>query len=206
MTDIQVSLHGSRFGIGANEELILDGKEVVAADTGLGAVAGTNVEVAESGNRILNKTVITLTSEELALTDEAGVVAYVGQKIYDMPEGAIMILGATADLTVSKDSAGVNDDFDGDFSVGTVTAGNDATLSSTEANIIPSTATPQATSGATTAKGQSTGAATIDGTTTAADIYLNFLVDDADHDVGGTAANLVVSGTVTILWANLGDY
>lgn len=110
-----------------------------------------------------------------------------------------------ADLTVEKSSAGVNDDFDGDFAVGTVTASNNNTLASTEANVIPSTATPQATSGATTAKGVSTGVVTLDGTGTAVDLFLNFLVDDSDHDVGGTACDLIVNGTITVTWINLGD-
>lgn len=40
-----------------------------------------------------------------------------------------------------------------------------------------------------------------DGTSTAIDLYLNFLVDDADQ-AGGT---LTVSGTITFVWINLGD-
>jgi hypothetical protein len=62
-----------------------------------------------------------------------------------------------------------------------------------------------AVAGATTAKGVSTAAATLDGTDTAVDLFLNFLVDDTDHDVTTTPANLIVSGTITLHWINLGD-
>jgi hypothetical protein len=149
---------------------------------------------------------LTFDDVAVALADEAGVVAYGGLKIVDMPEGAYAILGAVAALALTKSSAGVNADWDGDFSIGTVTASNNASLASTEQNIIPTTATPQAVSGATTAKGVSTAALYLDGTTTPSDIYLNFLVDDTDHNVTGTACNLIVNGTVTIHYLYLGNH
>jgi hypothetical protein len=173
----------------------------------VGAVASvTGLTVTEEGAGPIHKTVLTFDDVAFALVDEAGVVAYKGTKVYDMPAGNILVLGATADLALTKSSAGVNADWDGDFGVGTVTASNNSTLSSTEQNIIPTTATPQAVAGATTAKGINAAAiAPLDGTATAIDIYLNFLVDDADHDVTSTPCNLVVNGTLTIHWIQLGD-
>ena len=81
-------------------------------------------------------------------------------------------------------------------------------MSSTEDNLLPSTATPQAVTSATTAKGQSTSAENIvvDGTSTAMDVYLNILVDDADQDVTTTPCNIICNGTITLHWTNLGDY
>jgi hypothetical protein len=38
------------------------------------------------------------------------------------------------------------------------------------------------------------------------DVFLNILVDDADHDITGTAANIEATGTITLYWINLGDY
>lgn len=174
----------------------------------LGAVSGTGVSVQEVSNGVLNKSIFTFTNCNIALADEAGIVAYAGQKIYDMPQGAIYFMGCLADLDLTKSSAGVNADWDGDFGVGTVTASNNATLSSTEQNILPTTATPQAVAGVTTANGVSTATenAIVDGTTTAVDVFLNFLIDDADHNVAGTACNLIVNGTLTLFWTNLGDY
>lgn len=172
--------------------------------------AVTGMVTEEGGAHGFRQTTFRFTAAPFALVDEAGVVAYVGKKIYDFPAGNILIFGATADLTVGKSSAGVNADWDGDFSLGTVTASNNATLSSTEQNIIPTTPTPQATgtgnAATTTAKGINTAAiAPLDGTATAIDLYLNLLVDDADHDVTGTACNLLLTGTVTVTWCNLGD-
>lgn len=181
----------------------LDGKGELGA---IPAVTGLSVD--EQGVGPLRRTVLRFKDVSFALTDAAGVVAYSGKKVYDFPEGAVLFLGAEADLALTKSSAGVNADWDGDFSVGTATASNNNTLSSTEANLIPSTATPQATDGATTAKGVSTSteaAKILDGTSAALDAYLNFLVDDADHDVTGTPCNLVVNGTLTLLWINTGD-
>jgi len=168
----------------------------------------TGTVAAEYGNGIVNKTVFTLDDQTVTLADEAGVVAYGSQKLYDFPAGAIMILGATADIDLTKSSAGVDADWNGDFGVGTTAAGNNNALATTEQNIIPTTATPEASAGATTANGQSTATenAVIDGTTTALDLYLNILVDDADHDVTTTACNLIANGTITVFWINLGDY
>jgi hypothetical protein len=176
--------------------------------TGLIYVARTGVEVITETDGTNNKTTLLLKDQTVTLADEAGVVAYGGQKVFDFPAGAILVEGVTTDLDITKSSAGVNDDWDGDYAVGSVTASNNATLTATEDDMLPSTATPQASSGATTANGQSTAAenVVIDGTSTAVDALLNFLVDDADHNVGGTACNLIVNGKIIIHWRNLGDY
>lgn len=157
----------------------------------------------------VHRLVVAFTNFPIPMADEVGVVAFGGVKVADLPAGALFILGATANLAVTKSSAGVIDTWDGDFAVGTAAAANDATLTGTEADLIPSTATPQAVAGATTAKGQSTGteAGTIlDGTGTAKDLFVNFVVDDADHDVTGTPCNLILNGSITLTYANLGDY
>lgn len=172
------------------------------------AVSGMVAE--HGGAHAFRQTVFRFTNAPFALVDAAGVVAYAGQKLFTFPAGNILIFGATADLVVRKSSAGVIDAFDGDFALGTVTASNNATLAGTEQNIIPTTATPQATGvGAaafTTAKGVNAAAiAPLDGTATAVPLFLNLLVDDGDHDVTGTPANLLLTGTVTVAWINLGD-
>jgi hypothetical protein len=174
----------------------------------VGAIpAITGLSVSEEGVGPAKRTVLSFTNVAFALIDQAATVAYKGLKVYDFPEGSILIDGAVANLALTKSSAGVNADWDGDFSVGSVTASNNATLTGTEQDIIPSTATPQAVAGATTAKGRNAAAiAPFDGTGTALDLYLNFLVDDADQDVTTTPCNLIVNGTLTIHWRNLGDY
>lgn len=183
------------------------GSNPVAAN-GVGAVAGSGAVATETSGDGVHKTVIVFTNRVIALADAAGVVAYGGSKVYDFPAGYIQFLGASCDLDITKSSAGVNDDWDGDFGVGRVTTSNNSTLSSTEQDLIPTTPTPQAVAGVTTADGVSTGTEApkiFDGHTTAIDAYLNFLVDDADHDVTTTPCNLIVNGSLTIVWANLGD-
>lgn len=173
-----------------------------------GAANGTGVSVTEYGAGPIHFTKFTLTDLAVALTDVASTVAHGSHKLYDFPAGAILILGAVADLDVTKSSAGVNATWDGDFGLGTAAAAGDATLTTTEDDVIPTTATPQAVSGVTTANGQSTASENVvhDGTTTPKDLYLNVLVDDADHNVAGTACNLIFNGTVNVAWVLLGDY
>lgn len=166
--------------------------------------AGTGVAILTNGAGY-NKTVLKLTNTPLPLIDTAGVVARCALKVLDMPAGLIHIAGAVVNLALTKSAAGVNADWDGDVSLGSAAAAGDATLTSTEANIVPSTATPQAVTGATTAKAVSTAGVMLDGTATSVDVYLNVLVDDADQDVTGTPTNLIANGEITIVWANLGD-
>lgn len=149
---------------------------------------------------------VTFQNVAVPLADEAAVVAYGGLKFFDFAEGAVCIVGAVANFNVTKTSAGVNADWDGDFGVGTATASNNATLTGTEQNVIPSTATPQAVSGATTAKGVLTTMAILDGTTTPVDLYVNFLVDDTDHNVAGTACNLILNGTLSFAYIWQGNH
>lgn len=210
----QVAFNSNDFGkeiFDAVKESVTGGSPSFADVTVTGdaaAAAGTGVSATSEKLQVKTLT-LTLADTPVPLTDNAGTIAYGGLKIADFPAGVVCILGAVADLDVTKSSAGVNDDWDGDFSLGTATAGSDADLTGTEANIIPKTATPQASSGATTANGQSTATECpvyLDGTSTAADLYLNVLVDDADHDVGATPCNLLFTGTVTLTYAVLGDY
>jgi hypothetical protein len=42
-------------------------------------------------------------------------------------------------------------------------------------------------------------------TISAVPVYINMLVDDADHDVTSTPTNLILNGTITVLWTSMGD-
>jgi hypothetical protein len=170
-----------------------------------GAVQGANASASEEVTAS-HKTVISLAARSVALVDNAGVGAHLSSKVYSFPQGVILIEGAVANLTIGKSSAGVNADWDGDIGLGSVACDNSNTLSSTEQNIIPTTATPQAVSGNTTSKAKSTGTLVIDNTAGGAgNVYLNQLVDDADQDVTTTPCNLTYSGTITLIWKNIGD-
>lgn len=173
--------------------------------SGLGnGLAGASVTAVEKGDGIRHVTELTFKDVPIPLIDNAGVVAYFGRKIYDFPEGSIKVEHAVANLIITKSSAGVNADFDGDFAIGSVTANNNAVLATTEQNIIPTTPTPQAVAGVTTAKGTMTAAFYTDGSGKAA-AFLNMLVDDTDHDVTTTPCSLIFNGTVKLVWVNGGD-
>ena len=197
---------------GAEELIIASGGRltvasggVVATADGVGAVAHSSVTAEECGCGAVHHTQLTLSGSPVLMLVEAVTVGWGSLKLYDMPAGAIQFLGAVANLTVERFGTEISATFDGDFGIGTVAADNDASLATTEQNIIPTTATPQAVAGATTAKGQSTAAESIvvKGTTTAVDVYLNLLVDIADIS---DADGLTVNGTIDLFWINLGDY
>lgn len=175
---------------------------------GVGAKNGSTVTVVERGNDVLHKTVITCTATPISVADDAGVAQYGGVKLYDFPAGLIMTLGAVIDGAFTGYTSLI-DNFDGDVALGTATATTGATLTGTEADIMPSVALTQAVSEVAVCDAVSvatalteSGARWLDGTSTAKDLFLNFVVDDNAAHGAGTAT---FTGTVTIHWINLGD-
>src|SRR3990167_7813638 len=141
-----------------------------------GAESGTGVGNEEQGIAAIQRTVLTLTNTPVVLADDAGVVAYGSLLIYTFPVGVILFLGAVQDLALTKSSTGVNADWDGDIGLGTVACSTGASLTGTEVDFIPTTATPQAVAGATTGDGDTTTALSgviFDGTGGAKECYLN---------------------------------
>lgn len=150
----------------------------------------------------LNKTILTLTNVSVATTDAGASGAYGGLEIYDFPLGVISFLGATTNLTLARVGTGLTTTAAIVAAVGSATAGADATLTSTEADYIASTACTF-TAGASAFAGISTAAAQFDGHATAKKAFLNFAVVDA-----GSTANdaILVNGTITLIWGNLGPF
>lgn len=160
----------------------------------------------ESGNDILHQTTLTLT--DLAQSVVNG-TEYQGTKIYDFPAGRILILGVTASIaqkTTSAIASTLNSGVTGALALGTATASS-VTLSSTMANLLPSTAFTTSTTinVAAAAVGAALAAsAQFDGTSTAIDMYINTAyatTTDVDAD-----ATQTLTGTIKISWINLGDY
>lgn len=201
-----LSLHGNAFGFDTETGHV---QRPQASDNG--AKNGSTVAVKEYGDGLLHKTVLTCTATPITITDDAGVAQYGGVKVYDFPEGAICILGAVVNGTLLAGVTGtIIDNWDGDVAIGTVTATTGATLTSTEANILPSTAVSAGASDkigvveafpVPTALTES-GARWLNGTATAIDAFLNFVIDDDATHTSGTAA---FTGTITLFWLNLGD-
>ena len=88
---------------------------------------------------------------------------------------------------------------------GSVTAADDATLTSTEADIIPASAiTGASTPEVWHAYGKNVANGIFDGTSAALDLFINVACPDVSNSA--TAQTYAITGTLTITWINLGTY
>ena len=176
-----------------NELEKLNGVEGSASGTGVSAIQGVG---------LTQVVTFPISALNVVMTDATTAGSHGSQKIFTFPEGNVMVLGAVTDLTIARVGTGLTTTSAVVSSLGSVTVSTaDATLTSTEANIVPSTASTL-TAGAGVTKGASTTVASLNGTTTPAEVYLNFATPDA----GSTATDaLTVNGTITISYLVLGD-
>ena len=190
------------------EVVTLDGGDVLTVDpktsVGVGAKNGSAVTAVENGNGAVHKTVLTLTNLSVTMTDATTNGCHGTHKLYDFPEGAITILGAHMNLTTLAGSGGIADGAALVGGVGTAAVGtNNATLTSTEQDILSSTAGTLTSGAGALKKYASPNTTAYDGTSAAIDAILNLAVPDADSSASDT---VTVNGTVTLYWINLGDY
>lgn len=140
------------------------------------------------------------------LADGATGVGFGSVVLGDVPEGNILLLGAVAYLQFDGPASGMTATWDGDYSIGT-TATADATITGTDADIIPSTALGAATATLSPmVRGVNTAAlsgAVFDNTDGSLELNLNLLVDDAT--ISADDAALVVNGVVHLAYIVLGD-
>ena len=173
---------------------------------GVGAIVANKCTVVERGDGSIHQTVLTLTltgTHDLDLADGAHGT---GIKIYDLPEGRILVLGATINASVAHNGAfnpSTADTFS--FAVGTAVGADDDDLTSTEVDLIPKLTLDTASGGTSplAAAGALAASAHFDGTTTAKDVYVNVACAAANNSGATTYA---VTGTLTLSWINLGDY
>lgn len=149
-------------------------------------------------------TTLKLSSIGVTVANTTG-ASFGSKKLYDFPQGRISIIGGTSNLSFTWTGEDIAATGSGDYSLGT-TATADATLSGTDVNIQASTAmTDPFVSGVGTGSGGFATIANHDGTSTAIDLFLNMIIDDADV-ADGASDTVTVSGTITFVWAYLGDY
>lgn len=201
------SLHGRVLGVDQETGRLIRAADDLAQGT-VGTPNGSTVTAKEYGDGVLHKTVLTCTATPISISDDAGVAQYGGVKVYDFPEGLLLFQGGVIDGALTG-YASLIDTFDGDVALGTATATTGATLTGTEADLLQSTALTQAVgevavSDAVTIATALTesGARWHDGTATAKDMYLNFVIDDNAAHGAGTAT---FTGTITFLWSIIGD-
>jgi hypothetical protein len=83
---------------------------------------------------------LTFVDHVVTMTDATTSGCHGAFKFYDLPQGSVLIQGYNVNLTTLAGSGGITDTAAVVLSVGTVTAGTDnATLLSTEADVVPST-------------------------------------------------------------------
>ena len=166
--------------------------------------------VVKESHAQLHRTLLTFTAETITISDDAGVAQYGGLKIYDFPEAMLCVMGATLSGNLTTGVTGtIIAAFNGDVALGTATATTGATLVGTEADVLASTALTQGSSNIAAVSAVSvatvlteSGARWLDGTSTAKDLYLNFVIDDHGTHTAGTAT---FTGTVELVWMSLGD-
>lgn len=189
----------------------IESTNAIKCAAGAGTPGPTStIKVEEFGDGVVHHTVLTCTATPVTITDDAGVAQYGGVKVYDFPKGLVNTLGAVVSGILTAGVTGtIIDNWDGDVALGTATATTGATLTSTEADIMPSVAVSAGAAdklgvvsavSAATALTES-GARWFDGTTTAKDMYLNFVIDDDDTHTAGTAT---FTGKIKFTWINHG--
>lgn len=167
-----------------------------------GTVSGSGVTASKS-ILVPQKDTFTFTAQSVTVVDTGGANGAQGNlKFYTFPAANVVILGAVSNLTIARVGTAITATAAVVGSVGTVAAATDnSTLTSTEANVIPSTVSTL-TAGAGVTKGESTSSITVDGTSSAVELYLNFAVPDAG--VTGNDA-LLVNGTIEVTYLVLMD-
>jgi len=201
---IALAFIGHAFGQDLTQRQIRDPRKFGAvwnaAAGSVGAVNGATVSASDTSG-FINKTVLTLDDTPIVIAEGgSGTNGYGGTKIYDFPEGRILVMGVTVDSFTTTVDARVLDNADGgDFAFGTA-VGSAGSLSGAMVDLCPSTSIDPLTNVVSVALSAS---AQFDGTSTAKDVYVNMTVDDADI---ASAATNTVDATVTINWINLGDY
>lgn len=179
---------------------------VYGSTLGVVPSGSAGVSAVERGIGFLHQTVFTLTAASVTITDATTAGAHGGIQLYDFAGLHLTILGATSDLAITAGAGGTSDTASVICSAGTVVVTNaNATLTTTEADFIPSTAATL-TDGAGACDGESATAAIVqfDGTATAKDLFLNFAVPDAGQ-TDASNDTLAVTGTVTVTWVENGD-
>jgi len=171
------------------------------------AIRNLTAVVSENYNAF-HQDIIKFTKMPITITDDGSTAAYGGKAFYTFPQGNIKIEGATLSLTDIDGThlGSISATFAGKMAVGTVTAADATSQSTTSANVIASTNNAAAVSTHATNKAISTTTITpFDGTTSTGNpisLFLNANVNYADQSGGGT---LYVTGTLALTWCNLGD-
>lgn len=159
---------------------------------------------AKGGDVPLKKTTLAIRNLAISVAAVSTGIGWGTAVIGDFPEGNILILGTVANLQFTATGTNATTTFDGDFSIGT-TPTADSTLSTTDADIIASTALGAATARVSpVARGALGTPFLVDNTTGSLELNLNLLIDAANI-TDDTTVPLTVTGEIYIAYIVLGD-
>lgn len=183
------------------------GQLVIGSTSTQGTLASvTGLSVKHKSNGLLVQSTFTLSGVSQAVVNGT---EYQSTKLFDFPEGRILVLGVTATLqqtTTSALASTLNSGSTGAVALGTAAA-SATTLATTMVDLLPSTAFTSSTTinvAGTAVKASLAASAQFDGTTTAKSMYLNSAfatTTDVDAD-----ATQTFGGTIVVTWLSLGDY
>lgn len=181
---------------------LIEGDALGLGSVGTSGFAGTLTEL---GNSIYHRTRLDF-SGTISLTDTGSVNGAQGSVLlYTLPSGAIQLGGGVGSLTLARtgtNATAMSSTGAVVLAIGTATPGTDnATLTSTEANIIQSTAFTLVAGTKASSLVATTTPTIVDGTTTNASIRLNAAVPSTSN-TGNTF--LTVTGFVIVPWINVG--
>ena len=177
----------------------------------VGLPSGVTVFATEDGDGVTNKTILDLIATPVSVTSITTGAGVGGTKIYDFPQGRILMLGCMSDLSVGISSANqasfTNATPEGDVGVGSAAPADADALGTDATDDNMSTAVPFIMADYNDPSVQSPSEASLqfDGTVTPLDMYVNALVDAIDIDDSVTS-ELLVSGKIVFHWVNLGDF
>lgn len=167
-----------------------------------------SIEVKEVQFGPFVQTTFTLNAARITVTDAAASGSHGSLKIYDLPQCAVSFLGSRQNYTAFAEGAaltGAAGDAAFEIGVGTtaISAAADGTLGN-GVNENVGQAVSVTLSGGTGVGTAVNGAYTtaLNGTGTATDLYLNWSGSAATIDATST---ITVTGTITVLWAQMGD-
>ena len=206
---------GLRFGNVSEEPLAVDANSAdgssIANLRGCGTKNGATVDVKETLIGPYHYTEFTLTNTPLSVVSVTTGAGVGGYKIYDFPEGYINVLGTTSSLSISVATAKQADFTDnapeGDIGIGTVLPANADALGTdaTDDDLATAAAfTMAAWTDASVVNPPDSAGILLDGSSTAKDVNVNILVDASDID-DDTTSEILATGTIKMVWLNLGD-
>jgi len=170
------------------------------SSVGTGTAAAATVTAVVKGGDVWKQAVLTL-ADHVILIDGSSGVGFGATNLYAFPEGRIWVAGVVVEnLILTPDGADLADGEGGDMSLGTVGTAN-ATLDGTAVDLIAKTSTDPIHGTNDIALADNT--AHFDGSSTAVNVALSWIADDADV---ATISTNTVNGIITITYALLGDY